>query len=215
MLQQVTCSTWNSSDVPSATASLEVIFKLVNALEEGNVLQLLLPGGASAGTHAGTTCVSDAVLSSCDAGGRLPSDVTLSCVLESGQVAFEWTAGVAGIPAGSYTTIFETNAAATVQYSQFVLQTWQDSSIVTQIDAPAAIPSPASTRELFQYLSGTFTAHAAANTSVVFALELTEDLAASFSIYITAPCDLCEASVGPDRVGIDADCSGYKVHQFP
>ena len=62
MLQQVACSTWNSSHVPSATASLEVIFKLVNALEEGNVLQLLLLGGASVGTHAGTTCVSDAVL---------------------------------------------------------------------------------------------------------------------------------------------------------
>ena len=177
------------------------------------MLQLLLPGSASAGTHAGTTCVSDAALSSCDAGGRLPSDVTLSCVFESGQVAFEWTAGVAGIPAGSYTTtIFVSNAAATVQYSQFVFQTWQDSSKVAQIDALAAFPSPASTRELFQvelvsqYMSSTFTAHAAANTSVVFAFELAEDLAASFSIYITAPCDvefptLCEASVGPDVLG--------------
>ena len=57
-----------------------------------------------------------------------------------------------------------------------------------------------------QYLSGTFTAHAAANTSVVFAFELAEDPAALFSLYITAPCDvefptLCEASGGPDVLG--------------
>ena len=119
-----------------------------------------------------------------------------------------------------------TNAAATVQYSQFVFQTWQDSSKVTHIDAPAVVPSPASTRELFQaelvsqYLSGTFTAHAAANTSVVFAFELAEDLAASFSIYITAPCDdefptLCEASVGPDVSGSTLSAQVTKYISFP
>ena len=63
----------------------------------------------------------------------------------------------------------------------------QDISKVTQIDAPAAFPSPASTRELFQaelvsqYLSSTFTAHAGANTSVVFAFELAEDRSVSTS----------------------------------
>ena len=107
-----------------------------------------------------------------------------------------------------------------------MFQTWQDSSKVTHIDAPAVVPSPASTRELFQaelvsqYLSGTFTAHAAANTSVVFAFELAEDLAASFSIYITAPCDdefptLCEASVGPDVSGSTLSAQVTKYISFP
>ena len=71
-----------------------------------------------------------------------------------------------------------------------------------------------------QYLSGTFAARAAANTSVVFAFELAKNLTASFSVYITAPCDvefptLCEASVGPDVLESTLPAQVTKYISFP
>jgi len=214
-----------STSVPSAVGAMALTFTTATALPKAGRLLLELPSGFAFGSYLGQNCTSDPGRAGTSDGDEeislLPSDASLACIQlrSSGPLAFEWTIGASGLPAGRYSVaVFVKNPSAfasrrLAMAGEHILKTFLDAARAVMADAPAsALAADVAVTMLQAQLvrelvagTGLTDFRPGRQTWVVFAFELAEDIEPDFDIVVHAPAgfevpSICDAHIGDGKV---------------